>query len=94
MNIFAESLISDELEISGGRSSYGRSRHTLPVVNPPFNQLESEFDDEWSTPLAKISRLYYDHESWSYAREILEAPSPACRKVGDEVWNIAPNFND
>jgi len=47
-----------------------------------------EIDEEWSTPLAKVSKLYYDHESWSYAREILEVPSPACRKVGDEARGL------
>jgi hypothetical protein len=42
-------------------------------------------DEEWSTPVTKILRLPFDHESWQHAHEILDAPSPQSRKVGDEV---------
>lgn len=80
--LFGTSEISmDEVNLRGGENALIK-----PTIPRRLRELdETEIDEEWSTPLAKISRLYYDHESWSYAKEIIEAPSAACRKVGDEV---------
>jgi len=95
--MFSENLSCDKLE-SGSGSSFASSRNTVEIGStsrpftfqgqPPEDLIYSEIDEEWSTPLAKITRLYYDHESWSHAREILEVPSPGCKKVGDEVSKI------
>jgi hypothetical protein len=85
MYLFGEDILCDEATEEG--SVTARLGPTADIMRIRNDLLESEIDEEWSTPLTKISRLYYDHESWSHAREILEVPSAACRKVGDEVLN-------
>ena len=77
MYIFGPQILMNDISESSANGSVPTSK--------PATSIDNEIDEEWSTPLAKISRLYYDHESWSYAKEILETPSAACRKVGDEV---------
>lgn len=57
-------------------------------LTPQTRRIMREEDEEWSTPVAKILQLYYDHESWQQAQEILEGPTAYCRKIGDEVRNI------
>lgn len=42
-------------------------------------------DEEWSTPFMKISKLTSDDSSWLDAKEIIDPPSAACHKIGDEV---------
>lgn len=66
-----------------------RARHRRPSwarpMTPQSDRINMEEDEEWSTPVAKILQLYYDHDSWQQAQEILEGPGPLCRKIGDEV---------
>lgn len=60
----------------------------VPPLPPPLSIEDEGFvdvDEEWCTPVTKILKLPYDHESWQHAHEILDAPSPLSRKVGDEV---------
>ena len=83
MHFFGEDTLCDETPEEGTLTA--GARNTSDIMRIRTDLMESEIDEEWSTPLAKISRLFYDHESWSYAREILEVPTAACRKVGDEV---------
>jgi len=52
---------------------------------PSIYETDNDLDDDWMTPLTKIVNLSYDHESWQHAQELLDAPSPECRKIGDEV---------
>lgn len=64
-------------------------RHRRPSwarpMTPQTRRISREEDEDWSTPVAKILQLYYDHESWQQAQEILEGPTAVCRKIGDEV---------
>jgi len=99
MYLFGEDVICDEMNEEGSRSGSSLSAAIMDevdgvdgdVVNRSLtnNRRISEPDEEWSTPLAKISRLVFDHESWLNASEILELPSAACRKVGDEARSLA-----
>ena len=44
-----------------------------------------EPDDEWCTPLMKISKLSSEDESWMDAKVIIDPPNARCHKIGDEV---------
>lgn len=52
-----------------------------------FQEIDEGFveDEEWCSPVTKILKLPFDHESWQHADELLEPPSPKSRKVADEV---------
>lgn len=63
----------------------GRRPSWARPMTPQSRRIFREEDEEWSTPVAKILQLYYDHESWQQAQEILEGPTAVCRKFGDEV---------
>jgi hypothetical protein len=62
---------------------------TLEVREHEWQRVFDESDDEWESPLDKISRLPAHHDSWQDAREIIEPPSAACHKIGDESRSLA-----
>jgi hypothetical protein len=102
MYLFAEDIVCDEVKTDGSSSGVIAMSNENDEIMDNMDEIGvgrmgigmggrrlSEPDEEWSTPLAKISRLVFDHESWMNAREILEVPSAACRKVGDEARSLA-----
>jgi hypothetical protein len=77
---------TDELEdYSESQSPTTPTRPTRRRKSP--QELDEGFvdDEEWCSPVTKILKLPFDHESWQHAHELLEPPSPHSRKVADEV---------
>ncbi|ODN02106.1 Bcl-2-related ovarian killer protein A [Orchesella cincta] len=79
---------ANSLEVPQQAPRHRRPSWARPMT-PQTRRIFREEDEEWSTPVAKILQLYYDHESWQQAQEILEGPGPHCRKIGDEARSIA-----